>query len=84
MIAHVRRWKRDARFWAAARKRFEVVDVTPGRRRSEKANDEGEGEEGEKGEEREKRKNQKRYSSHEKGALRVFELFPKIGKIVSK
>ena len=76
LIAHVRRWKRDSRFWAAARKRFEVIDVTPGR--SEKAGGGagrggGEGASGIEG-------GSKRYSSHEKGALRVFELVPKIHK----
>ena len=71
LIAHVRRWKRDARFWAAARKRFEVIDVTPGKR-SEKAGEGGE--EGESG----SKTPPCRYSSHEKGALRVFELVPKI------
>lgn len=74
LIAHVRRWKRDARFWAAAKRRFEVIDVTPGRRKSEKAGEEAEGAEGSEGEGGDLRR---RYSSHEKGALRVFELVPK-------
>lgn len=74
LIAHVRRWKRDARFWAAAKKRFEVFDVTPGRRKSEKAGEEAEGAEGSEGE---GEALHHRYSSHEKGALRVFELVPK-------
>jgi len=74
LIAHVRRWKRDARFWAAAKKRFEVIDVTPGRRKSEKAGEEAEGAEGSEGEGGNLRR---RYSSHEKGALRVFELVSK-------
>lgn len=67
LIAHVRRWKRDTRFWAAARKRFEVLDVTPGK---PEAREEG-GEKGKSG------KSCSRYSSHEKGALRVFELVTK-------
>ena len=78
LIAHVRRWKRDARFWAAARKRFEVIDVThPGtRRRGGGRGGEGEGE----GASEIGGGGGKRYSSHEKGALRVFELVPKIPK----
>lgn len=27
LIAHVRRWKRDKRFWAAARKTFTVIEL---------------------------------------------------------
>ena len=89
LIAHVRRWKRDARFWAAAKKRFEVLDVTPPGRKSEKAGegereregggdgaDDGEGEQGSSSSK--KGLGRRRYSSHEKGALRVFELVPKI------
>jgi len=30
LLAHVRRWKTDRRFWAAARREWAVVDVTPG------------------------------------------------------
>lgn len=80
LIAHVRRWKRDARFWAAARKRFDVVDVTPRWKREGgggEANKEEEEEEGDDADDGGENNNGKRYSSFERGALRVFELVPR-------
>ena len=58
LLAHVRRWKSDARFWKAARREWKVADVTDG--------GDGSGD-------RDARPG-RRGSSHERGAQRVFEL----------
>ena len=58
LLAHVRRWKSDARFWKAARREWGVRDVT------------GAGGDGADGPPPPAR----RSSSHERGAQKVFEL----------